>query len=572
MKRIVSAGIACLLVVLLFNATLPAQAATAKLREIYRPDTELVLPPVVVQTVTQTAQVTALADDETPPQAVWLPVAGGETPQVQLSQTALPLSQAFGACGQRVIPVLAVDDAATAESVLAYIASAGESDLFIASAKEDVLRQVAAAGQAYVYTVYLAGENADVAAVARAAHRCGAIVAALPSATAAQTAYLQRRFLTVWLNGEAEDDVKQVYAAVDAGADGVVVKDAHTAYEQYAAVTKPAYVRTPAVVGHRGFPRVAPENSLASMQEAFANGADAVECDIYLTADGHLAVLHNSNLAGYVEEEGPYPFIESMTRQQIEAYTLKTVGKHSGCKVPFLDELFAELRQWPDKLLVVEIKSSQAAIVQRLRDLAEQYGVIDRIVVISFSQQQIQTCRAVIPEIGVSWLSQDIFTDTAGLSTTRTNVAIRKCLQTVVPLAASISPYYAYMTAEMEQKLHARGVSVNVWTVDAAVDISQQIAVGAMFITTNRTDRAVQAVQALPGLSADAVWGPQVARGDVNADGRVDAVDALQVLKMAVGKLTPDALTAARADLNADGDTDARDALLVLKIAVGKAD
>lgn len=59
-------------------------------------------------------------------------------------------------------------------------------------------------------------------------------------------------------------------------------------------------------------------------------------------------------------------------------------------------------------------------------------------------------------------------------------------------------------------------------------------------------------------------------RGDIDRNGKVDAVDALLVLKAAVGKaqLSDDQKT--DADLNGDGKVDAVDALTILKIAVGK--
>ena len=60
--------------------------------------------------------------------------------------------------------------------------------------------------------------------------------------------------------------------------------------------------------------------------------------------------------------------------------------------------------------------------------------------------------------------------------------------------------------------------------------------------------------------------------GDVNNDGKIDAKDALEVLKAAVGKgeLTPSQQVLA--ELNADGQINAKDALLILKRAVKKID
>ncbi len=61
-----------------------------------------------------------------------------------------------------------------------------------------------------------------------------------------------------------------------------------------------------------------------------------------------------------------------------------------------------------------------------------------------------------------------------------------------------------------------------------------------------------------------------IAYGDVNSDTKVDAKDALLVLRIAVNKYTPDATQKLAADVTGDGNINAKDALEILKKAVGK--
>ncbi|MEO3767579.1 glycerophosphodiester phosphodiesterase family protein [Streptomyces sp. B8F3] len=49
----------------------------------------------------------------------------------------------------------------------------------------------------------------------------------------------------------------------------------------------------PAVVAHRGASEAAPEHTLAAYRTAIEEGADALECDVRLTADGHLVCVHD---------------------------------------------------------------------------------------------------------------------------------------------------------------------------------------------------------------------------------------------------------------------------------------
>lgn len=54
----------------------------------------------------------------------------------------------------------------------------------------------------------------------------------------------------------------------------------------------------PLVFGHRGACGYRPENTLEAFELAFAQGSDAIECDLVPTKDGHLIIRHESELSG----------------------------------------------------------------------------------------------------------------------------------------------------------------------------------------------------------------------------------------------------------------------------------
>ncbi|HEY9854311.1 MAG TPA: glycerophosphodiester phosphodiesterase family protein, partial [Stenomitos sp.] len=60
----------------------------------------------------------------------------------------------------------------------------------------------------------------------------------------------------------------------------------------------------PLVIGHRGAMAMAPENTLASFREAIAQGADGLECDVHLTRDGQVVVMHDFTLDRTTEGAG----------------------------------------------------------------------------------------------------------------------------------------------------------------------------------------------------------------------------------------------------------------------------
>ena len=50
------------------------------------------------------------------------------------------------------------------------------------------------------------------------------------------------------------------------------------------------------VVAHRGASRSAPENTMEAFRLAVEMGADAIELDVHLTADGELALMHDETM------------------------------------------------------------------------------------------------------------------------------------------------------------------------------------------------------------------------------------------------------------------------------------
>ncbi|MFN8007102.1 MAG: glycerophosphodiester phosphodiesterase [Terriglobia bacterium] len=60
----------------------------------------------------------------------------------------------------------------------------------------------------------------------------------------------------------------------------------------------------PLVVGHRGAPAYALENTLASFQQAVAMGADMLELDVRESRDGKFLVIHDRDLRRISRMEG----------------------------------------------------------------------------------------------------------------------------------------------------------------------------------------------------------------------------------------------------------------------------
>ena len=107
----------------------------------------------------------------------------------------------------------------------------------------------------------------------------------------------------------------------------------------------------PWVMAHRGASDLAPENSLASFDLAVEHGADLLETDLWLTADGQIVCHHDPTLERMT---GDPRRITDLSLAQIKALQLKAEHGIAGERVPTLAELVAQTP--PDVVIVTELK------------------------------------------------------------------------------------------------------------------------------------------------------------------------------------------------------------------------
>src|SRR6476661_4186647 len=87
------------------------------------------------------------------------------------------------------------------------------------------------------------------------------------------------------------------------------------------------------LLGHRGAPHEAPENTLAAFQRAFAYGIDGVETDVQRTADGHLVLIHDDRVDRTTNGQGNV--------RELKWDELRALDAGQGERIPSLDELLA---------------------------------------------------------------------------------------------------------------------------------------------------------------------------------------------------------------------------------------
>jgi glycerophosphoryl diester phosphodiesterase len=161
------------------------------------------------------------------------------------------------------------------------------------------------------------------------------------------------------------------------------------------------------VVAHRGASAQAPENTLEAFRLGVEAGADAIELDVHLTADGQLAVIHDETLDRTTDRSGA---VASLTMDDIRAadagarFSRPGDAGHPfaerGLRVPTLPEVLDWL---PEGIgLVVEIKARAAAdaVVDALRGRRAR----EELAVISFDEAAIDRVHELEPGLKTGYL------------------------------------------------------------------------------------------------------------------------------------------------------------------------
>lgn len=165
---------------------------------------------------------------------------------------------------------------------------------------------------------------------------------------------------------------------------------------------------TTKIIAHRGASYDAPENTLAAIGLAWAQNADGAECDIHVTADNEVVLLHDESLGrtGGINLTVPKSSLADIRAVDVGSWK---GSAWRGEKVPLLGETLAAIPS--GKKLVVEIKGGTKVIPPMIQAIekAEASGTIKRgqLEFISFDENALRAAKTALPECKALYLSGD---------------------------------------------------------------------------------------------------------------------------------------------------------------------
>lgn len=242
--------------------------------------------------------------------------------------------------------------------------------------------------------------------------------------------------------------------------------------------------RTVEVIAHRGSSGAAPENTLAAVRLAISQKSDVVENDIQRTLDGELVIMHDLTLARTTDVEQVFPGRAPWYVRDFTLAEIKQLDAGSWFAPEFAAERVPTLAEWVSTVgqhagMLLEPKSPElypgieADLDKELRSLPEFHRALKagRVVVQSFNHVWLRGYKDLAPDVPVGLLY--------GFKPTEIDIAA------AATWAEQINPALGAINQDTVDQVHAHGLDINVWTVNAGADMRRAISWQVDGIITN---------------------------------------------------------------------------------------
>ncbi|MFH9608590.1 glycerophosphodiester phosphodiesterase [Streptomyces sp. NPDC017448] len=262
------------------------------------------------------------------------------------------------------------------------------------------------------------------------------------------------------------------------------------------------------VIAHRGASEDAPEHTLAAYRKAIEDGADALECDVRLTADGHLVCVHDRRVNRTSNGRGAVSALELADLAALDFGSWKDREESpdwdpvpgeltSVLTLERLLELFTEVRATGRRLhLAIETKHPTrwaGQVEERLLRLLKRFGLDappadepSPIRVMSFSARSLHRVQAAAPALPTVYLMQFV-------SPRMRDGRLPAGSRIAGPGMRIVRSHPGYI-----ERLHRAGHRVHVWTVNEPADVDLCADLGVEAIITNRPKQVLSQLGRIP--------------------------------------------------------------------------
>ena len=228
----------------------------------------------------------------------------------------------------------------------------------------------------------------------------------------------------------------------------------------------------PLSVAHRGHSIAYPENTLEAYRKAIDLGAEAIECDVTITRDGKLVMMHDTTLDRTTNGTGK---VSASTWEEIQGLDAggKFKPEFAGVRVPSTEETLLLYKE-TGTISCIEIKGADAdewnRIALGLVDLLITHDMLDKAFLSSYHHEALHTAQAKCPAL---LISPERLPDDAPADPPE---ALRQAKAFNAPV---LQHQYTVLTPDVISLLHENEIGVWSWSTTEEPSLIFSIEIGA---------------------------------------------------------------------------------------------
>jgi glycerophosphoryl diester phosphodiesterase len=229
------------------------------------------------------------------------------------------------------------------------------------------------------------------------------------------------------------------------------------------------------IIAHRGYSARAPENTLSAIEMAISAGADAVEFDLHVSADGVPVLFHDDILERTTDGSGPLREVSYLELSKLDAGSW--YGPHfAGERIPRFTDALARLdgrvgRVYPEVKHYGDRDDLDAMV-----DAVRTADLMASTVFISMDWGALGQMRSAYLDLNVGYIVEHV---------DRAHAAIERATGDAHALV-DFDARILLANPALVELAQRRGVELAVWTVDDRTTAARLFHLGIRRITTNR--------------------------------------------------------------------------------------
>lgn len=228
-------------------------------------------------------------------------------------------------------------------------------------------------------------------------------------------------------------------------------------------------------VAHRGASAYAPENTMSAFKKGVAQGVDYIECDVHLSKDGKLIIIHDEKLNRTTNGSGK---VSNFTLEQLKKLDAgaKFHKSYVGEQLITLDELLDEFHNQVGIIIEIKNPKKYPGIEEKVAELVKEYRVAN-IMIQSTDFDSMRIMYELVPHIPIAVL----------VSHTQHPLSTEQ-LDELSEFVTYFNYNIKYLSEKVVSEIKKRNKQILAWTIKDKRTMSKAVHLGVDGIITDYSD------------------------------------------------------------------------------------